>query len=315
MLTEPTTIYLVEERQNPSTDFFIAPKLLEMALPIQRYNLTSLPAEEQTDPVVLVFVRYISKDWQQWVRRHQARVQQLVFFMDDDLFDLTATQGLPVRYRFKLARLSWRKQRWLQAQQALLWVSTDYLQQKYAQWQPEVLYPKYPQPNDQQLTLFYHGSASHRAEVLWLKPVIEEVLRRQPALSFEIIGDALVNRWFRHIPRVHVLHPMSWASYRALLARGGRAIGLAPLLDGPFNQARSHTKFYDITAAGAVGIYANHPVYQGVIQPDVNGLLVEMDKTSWVDAIERLVSEADTRERLIGQARMYCEQPTRDMGD
>lgn len=293
---------VVQERPNPSTAFFIEPFCQRIAVKPEFYQLDTLPELAANEQVELLFVRYISTAWQQWVQQYRQQIRTLHFFMDDDLFDLSAMRGLPWHYRLKLFRLAWRKQRWLQQQQAKVWVSTPYLQQKYQVWQPELMLPSYPLPQSPQLTLFYHGSASHMAEIYWLKPVIAEVLRRNPRISFEIIGTEAVNKLFRALPRVQVLHPMGWQAYQALLCRGNRAIGLAPLTARPFNQARSHTKFYDITYAGAVGIYAADPVYQQVVQHQKNGVLLPMEQKLWVEAILALAASSEQREAMLQQA-------------
>src|SRR5690606_26263349 len=147
---------------------------------------------------------------------------------------------------------------------------------------------------------FYHGSASHRAEFEWLLPVVEQALARCPQLAFEVIGDRRTRAQFARIPRVQVLYPMAWPAYQALLQRPGRTIGLAPLLDVPFNAARSPTKFFDITQAGAVGLYAQGPIYQPVVEHGVNGLLLPMNRPeAWVDAIEQLVADEPRRLRML----------------
>lgn len=102
---------------------------------------------------------------------------------------------------------------------------------------------------------------------------------------------------------MNVLHPMKWPAYRALLCRPGRAIGLAPLVDGRFNRARAHTKFFDITQGGAVGIYAQGDVYGGVVEHERNGLLLPMDADAWVAAILRLAEDTALHQRLLQGAR------------
>jgi hypothetical protein len=99
-----------------------------------------------------------------------------------------------------------------------------------------------------------------------------------------------------------VLHPMRWQTYQAQLDRPGRSIGLAPLLDTSFNRARSHTKFYDITQAGAAGIYAEGPVYEGIVQHDKNGLVLQMEPDKWVQAIIALYENPTRVSDLVANA-------------
>lgn len=295
---------LVEEQPNPSTDFFILPQVQANNAEITKGNLLSPPARPACKGEAVVFVRYLTLAWRRWVEHNRAGLGRLVFFMDDDLFDLRAHAGLPWRYRFKLWHLAWRHQAWLKKMGAELWVSTPWLAEKYAHWSPLVLPPGCPYGDDRPMnTLFYHGSASHQDEIRWLYPVVEAALSQDPTLCFEIIGNARVRAQFAALPRVHVLHPMKWPAYRALLGRPGRTIGLAPLLEGPFNAARSCTKFFDITRAGAVGIYADHPVYRPVVRHMQNGLLLPMDQQAWVDAILRLNTSEEERRAMLYHAR------------
>lgn len=296
-------VFVVEEGENPSTDYFVMPFLREQGVACARHSFADLPPAAQLDGASVVFVRYVPAAWRALVERCRDRVATICFFMDDDLFDWRATANMPLRYQWKIFRYSRRHRQWLRSLGARLLVSTPYLRDKYADWRPRLLPPQPPEPGESPITLFYHGSASHGADLRWLRPVIAEVLARDERLAFEVIGNASVRRLFKGLPRVQVLHPMKWDSYRALIRRPGRNIGLAPLLDNRFNRARSHTKFFDITQAGAVGVYALGDVYGGIIRHEQNGLLLPMDRTSWVEEILRLAGDESLRSRLLEGAR------------
>ncbi|MFC6669089.1 glycosyltransferase family 1 protein [Marinobacterium aestuariivivens] len=299
-----TRALIVQQAANPSTEFFILPELEKRQCLHEQYRLQDAPPDDRGEFDSVVFVRYLTPQWRRWVERNRARLGRVVLFMDDDLLDLKAHAGLPWRYRWKLLKLVWRHQRWLKSIGAELWVSTPWLQEKYRAWQPKLVQPQSPHPATSAVkTLFYHGSSSHYDEIEWLYPVIVQVLERAPDLVFEIIGNQKVRNLFAGVPRVQVLHSMDWHSYKALLARPGRTVGLAPLLDSPFNRARSHTKFFDITQAGAVGLYAAGPIYGRIVQHGGNGLLLPMDQNAWVEAILRLVNDEAYRLQLLDGAR------------
>jgi glycosyltransferase involved in cell wall biosynthesis len=151
--------------------------------------------------------------------------------------------------------------------------------------------------------VFYHGTASHDAEKRWLRPIVAEAVRRDDRLVFEIIGGQRVNRLYRGLPRVSVVHQMTWSAYQAFIAFPGRHIGLAPLLDSPFNRARSYTKFFDITHCGAVGIYSPNGACAEVVRHGMDGLLVELEEEAWVEAILSLVRDEPLRRGLLRNAR------------
>jgi len=304
-------MYLVEERANPSTDYFVYPAALAAGFQIVRCGPNDLPESKDLGGAVVVFVRYVPPRWARLVEAVRTHLLRLVFFMDDDVLDLRASAGMPLRYRFKLLRRAARHAGWLRRQGAELWVSTPWLQQKYASWHPRLVLPSPVTQIGDVRRFFYHGSASHAAEIRWLRPVVEEVLRRGQRLSFEIIGGKEAYRLYRDLPRVNVVHPMKWPAYQSFLAMPGRHIGLAPLLDLPFNRARSCTKFFDITRCGAVGIYSSSSACDEAVTHGVDGLLLPPDQSAWMEAILKLAMDEPLRQTLLSNA----EARQRALGD
>lgn len=287
--------YIVQAGPNPSTDFYFPERD-----PNYDINHKVSPNALEISAIdKVIFIRYIPKNWRTYLNDLSIEKRPtIIFFMDDDLFDVSMHKGLPWRYRWKLYSQAGRHQSWLKKVQAQLWVSTPWLANKYKSWQPICLKPQSPYISQTaQKTIFYHGSASHIAEIRWLIPVIEQVLVANKQLCFEIIGTKKIRDLFKHIDRVHVLHPMPWYSYQALISTPGRIIGLAPLLDTAFNDARSATKYFDITQAGAIGIYADHPVYRDSIVHKGNGYLVPMQQDLWVAQILALAHELIEKEK------------------
>lgn len=294
--------YLVEEQANPSTDFFVLPALAMGGYTVIRCGFADLPAPNELRGSIVVFVRYVPTAWARLVETARAGLQALIFFMDDDVLDARTTAGMPLRYRFKLAKLAARRSPWLQRQGAELWVSSVYLQQKYERWHPRLVLPLPVASPVAGCRVFYHGSASHKAEILWLRPVVEEALRQDGHLSFEVIGGEEVYRLYRDLPRVTVVHPMKWPAYQAFLAMPGRHIGLAPLLDVPFNRARSCTKFFDITRCGAVGIYSPGNACAEVVSHGQDGLIVALEQNAWLEAVLHLARNPSLRQTLLDNA-------------
>ncbi|WP_444939896.1 glycosyltransferase family 1 protein [Microbulbifer sp. ZKSA004] len=294
---------IVEEGRNPSSDYFVLPFLQKMGASYERLGFNDLPLEENIRDTNIIFVRYISEKWQSFIKKNIKLISRVFFFIDDDLFDRQTFSNLPIRYRFKLLRYGWSKQKWLKSVGAQLLVSTPYLQNKYSDWKPRLLQAEpINTPGGDCINLFYHGSASHQEDIQWLHPVVREVLRENQKLNFEIIGNTYVNRLFSDMPRVKVLHPMKWPTYLSMLQVPGRNIGLAPLLDIPFNRARSHTKFFDVTQTGAVGIYAAGDIYGKVVRHRENGLLLPMDPSQWIEGILALAEDEVLRKNMLAEA-------------
>jgi len=296
-------VYIIEERANPSTDFFVLPQFKSSDFAVTRCAFNDVFASAvELEGAIVIFVRYLPKAWRQLISQNRAVVKSLYFFMDDDVLDFAASKGMPLRYRWKLLKLAGLHKKWLLEQQASLWVSTPYLHKKYQAWSPKLIEPKPLKPVQESIKVFYHGSASHNAEIEWLFPVMKAVLERNTHVCFEIIGGQSVYEKFKHLPRVQVIHPMGWEAYQYFIKQPGRHIGLAPLIDNPFNQARSYTKVFDITQAGAVGMYSEGSESANFITrqnpKDANsftGLVLPLNKLLW---IEKLLELAESPELL-----------------
>lgn len=297
---------IIEENRNPSSDFFVVPDLVSQGYTVEHVSNSVNPGSLDARGALLVFVRYLPAHWKRALDTNAIAHAGIVYFADDDLFDAAALRGLPLRYRWKIRKLAGKRlKRWLADHHAVqCWVSTASLAERYPELQCRIVAPRpVSVDSDQPVTVFYHASASHIAEMRWLLPVMREVLSQAPHVRFEVIGNPEVYSAFRRLPRTSVLMPMSWPAYQSLLRCGGRQIGLAPLLDNAFNQARSPTKFFDITAAGGCGLYAEHPVYQDFITSGEDGLVLPMEPRLWTDAILRLAESDAERERLHGNAK------------
>ncbi|MCG5514001.1 glycosyltransferase [Ectothiorhodospira shaposhnikovii] len=296
-------IFLVEEQPNPSSDFFVLPALRAGGEAVRRCRFSDIPSIKALQGATVVFVRYIPPAWRRLLEHAHGHVAHLVLFMDDDVLDVRASAGMPWRYRAKLWRLAARHRDWLRRRGARLWVSTPYLQQKYADWQPALVLPCPVPPPASMCRVFYHGSASHQAEIRWLRPVMETVLARDERVHFEIVGGRDVYRLYRGLPRVTVVHPMRWPAYGGFLASAQRDIGLVPQLDLPFNRARSHTKVFDITACGAAGVYSPGSACADVIAHGVDGWVVPLDQAAWAESILALAGDEALRAALAAKAR------------
>lgn len=146
----------------------------------------------------------------------------------------------------------------------------------------------------------YHGTHVHRKERAWLLPLVEEVQRRLPGAVFEIFGGRRVRRTFSHIPRVQVLSPRSWSGYLDYARSTPLAVGVAPLLPGPFNEARSHTKAFDIMRTGAVGIFSAREPYLSALQ-DSGAITLGDDYQVWAGHVERLLTDPVERQARFAQ--------------
>lgn len=254
---------------------------------------------------IIIIIRFISRSLQAILTGQIHKFSHIIYFMDDDLLDPLALHDLPKQYRKKLLKKSAEQHRWLTRHCDNVWVSTAYLESKYAHLKALFLGSK---PSKEMLEsgnfvkIAYHGTSSHQEEKKWLFPVISKVLASCPNVVFEIFGEHEVYKLYRQLPRVSVLHPMSWENYLEYTKSHSIDIGLAPLLDSKFNQARGAVKYFDFIRMNAVGIYSNVSPYADVIIHDVNGQLISNSPLEWVSAIINLVNDSEKRALLFNNS-------------
>lgn len=304
---ERSEVWVLSEGRSASTDYFLTPWLTRDGYAPALIDSRHGPSPEQLArrPSRIIISRYLPATWVGVLEQLSAAGTELIYFMDDDLFDWRALSGLPWRYRWKIARKTLLQYRTIRCLCSEFWVSTAYLAKKYSDLVPRQLSPIYPAEMVAPLPLVricYHGTSSHPREIAWLQQVMATVQSETENTQFEVFGGAAVRRRFRHIPRVSVMHAMSWSDYLAWSSCEQRDIALAPLLPGPFNAARGPTKFFDYTRMRAAGIYSAVEPYQGFIDDGVDGLLLENNPQRWAEVILALVSDPERRQAIATAA-------------
>lgn len=249
----------------------------------------------------VVVVRYLPRPWLGVLRDLRRLGIDLTFLMDDDLLDPAAIRELPKPYRQRLWQRITRRRHLVPHLFERLWVTSDHLAGKYAHL-GALLLPLRPHPcllaSRPRLQLAYLGTSVHEAEFHWLLPLIASLQQRHPHTHVDLFGDLSINRLFRDLPRVRVIHPMGWPNFLAETGAGRLDLLLCPLLAGPFNAARAPTKVIDAARCSAAGLYSDRPPYRGFIRHGVDGLLLGDRQEDWLAAIERLITDPIERDRL-----------------
>ncbi len=292
----------------PTVDFYLTPRLAELA-PERVRLLDSRTLDPTADalPVgaLVIIVRHASRHWLRYLAEHADRWCGIAWLVDDDIPAAWRCTELPLDYRLRTSG------RFLQVARDLLsvcdrvWVSTEVLRQHYTKWNPLVLPPLQPfRPRHAAPSgvrrWCYHGTRAHRAEINWLKPVVEAVQQRVPDAEFEIMGGADVRRLFAGIPRVRVLAPRSWPDFVAHCRSSEIALGVAPLLPGRFNAARAHVKIFDIAHCGAVGVYSRREPYFPRLA-EAGAIFVADQQAEWSQAVTTLLLDDARRRDLYEQ--------------
>lgn len=302
--------YVLSDGPTATTDYFLFPELETVGYTpvlLDTSKISSGVPLNAKDSLVVIS-RYLPPGWNDVLSRFTRRGGKIVYFMDDDLLDLYSLRRLPLRYSWKILRQA-ISQKWrLKRLCTEFWVSTPNLAKKYAELHPRIIQavpsPALMKQDSTKLQICYHGTASHRDEIGWLRDVVYSVQSLSTNTHFEIFGGTDVKRHYKGIPRVSVIHSMRWPEYLSWSGAVKRDIALAPLLPTTFNTSRGPTKFFDYTRIGAAGIYTDAPPYQEFIRDGVDGVLIGNQRDAWVEAILGLAADAKKRKAIATSARM-----------
>jgi hypothetical protein len=313
---------LLHQGAGSSIDHFLRLPLEKQAMSLGELNTAEHPdrtSHEQLNQAdLVVVVRYLPHPWLRLLRQRRRQGLPMAFLMDDDLLDLAALRDLPPAYRRRLEQRITRRRRWVGRLFDHLLVSSAPLADKYAHL-GAVLLPLQPHPSlltsTARLQLAYCGTSVHQQEFRWLVPLLEAVQQRHSHTHIDLFGDLTINRLFRHIPRLRILHPLDWSRYLDATGEGRIDVLLCPLLESPFNHCRAPVKFIDAARSGAVGLYSDRPPYRGFIRDGVDGLLLPDDHPSWLEALNDLVLEPARRQELARQGRERALTLSRGEGD
>lgn len=299
----PSVYYYFQTRVNLQNDVSIK------CIDISSSDLQKLTVNKNT---VAVINRYAGIRGLLWLYRLRHQLAEVAYFIDDDMQNAYRASELSWWYGIKTTlkfQISWWVIRRMGGE---LWCSTQALANRFpkieAQVIPPVCLPTVNSNIKESPVYFYHGTWAHRHEIAWLVPIVKEIQKRFPNHVFEIIGNRKVKKLFSGIPKVLVLSGMSWEKYQEYSEKVHYQLGLAPCFNTPFNQTRSHTKLFDITRMGAVGVYSNVSPYQDVISDGHTGTLVENNTQDWIEAISILLNTStEDRKYIHENALSWCK--------
>lgn len=79
----------------------------------------------------------------------------------------------------------------------------------------------------------------------------------------------------------------------------GFDIGLAPVFDSPFYNAKTNNKYREYGGCKVAGVYSNEKLYSSSIIDGENGVLVDNTEQAWFDGIECLIEDSDLRNNIV----------------
>ena len=304
----PERIVVLTWEHSPTCDIYLRDRLRHAGMPVHYWILGNAPPVALDNAFVIV-VRYVDTMSLRTLERAKSNLSGLAYLLDDDLAAAMSDRSLPLHYRLYMTHFWLRYARRIGVLASELWLSSDVLARRYAS-AGEVhridpaparfaLPQSRPLNEGNDVSIFYHGQKTHRADRVWLRDVMRAVLEDCPNSKFEIVGGPEARRCYGGLPRVTVQPPLPWPEYWQRSQMTRLDIGLAPLVPTPFNSARSWIKYLDIARFGAVGVYAAGEPYESVVTDDRNGIVRPAgDKVAWSDALIMLVQDRTLRNRL-----------------
>jgi GT2 family glycosyltransferase/SAM-dependent methyltransferase/Tfp pilus assembly protein PilF len=160
-----------------------------------------------------------------------------------------------------------------------------------------------PEKPEDPFVIGWFGTATHDEDLAIIKPAIVELARKYAGkLVFKFWG--YLPEDLKNIPGVKLvrgsqpdlkLHARDVVNSRIDLA-------IAPLLDHPFNHAKSDLKWLEYSICYIPGIYSTISPYTGSVEHGRTGWLVDNKPELWVEAIERFMHDHELRRSIAIQA-------------
>ena len=217
--------------------------------------------------------------------------RHIIWFIDDDIPSIGHDLSLPAPYRKKMHKWYRQAKPYLSRLCSDVWVSTKEIAKRYNLSESSVLPPlQLPKKSTPMVRCFYHATSSHQLEWAFVISLVREIQQIYSHTHFEFIGDHKLYKACKGIPRVTVLHPMKWNTYQGFIAMRNMDIGLCPLINSPFNLARSHTKWLDITRQNAIGIFSDIYPYAASIKSAQAGVVCSNTVDAWLKAFDQALT-------------------------
>ena len=275
--------------------------------------------DQQAD--IIVTQRYAIPDQETADRlaAHSRRIgASLVYDLDDDLLHIP--RGHPdateLRPRAKIVR------RMLQLADTV-WLSTHSLAERLATLRPDAVVvdnrlderiwtPPAPPSGDRPVRILCMGTATHDADFAMIEPALARLKSEYgDRVAIDVIGVTGRNDLPPGLNRVPAptsasLSYPGFVQWLTSVQRGWH-IGLAPLLDTPFNRCKSPLKAMDYAAMGLAVLASDVPVYRGSLADGPAGRLVANSAAAWYAELDRLVRNPHERHAIANPARAAFE--------
>lgn len=242
----------------------------------------------------------------------------VIYLMDDDPPAAVDSPGLQHRYRRRMIEMASDDFQTMLRRCDRFLTTSARLAELYASPKTALIEPPFIRPAPSMahledlstLKVAYHATDAHREDIEFLYPAITRTLRQNPRIMFQLISGLPAPKPLAKLPNFELVRPMKWPDYKEFAAANPAHISLAPMLDTPFNAAKSTIKFYDAASLGAVGIYSAIAPYVGMVEDGVDGFLLANDPPAW----GRLLRTLATSPKKLRRTAMACQRTASKKG-
>jgi len=152
----------------------------------------------------------------------------------------------------------------------------------------------------------YVGTRTHAPDLCSVEdPLLTLLERHRGKVRFLSVGVPLSRRLREH-PLATSLVPgeqvaRSYPDYVHFAHSLAIDVGIAPLLDSPFNRCKSDIKFQEYSLLGIAGVYSRLPPHEPLVRHGETGFLAT-HPADWLAGLEALISSPDMRRRFVEAA-------------
>lgn len=212
-------------------------------------------------------------------------------------------QALPLSLNFQLIRASDA----IQAVSDVLLEKYGFLHDHRLRFENHILFPgSPPSPAGKEIVIGWGGSVGHTEDLRWIAPVILDLCRQRNDIRFSFMGD---RGQFHEVfgsaqnERFQYHAPGSLEDYFEFLET--LDIGLAPLLESPFNVCRSDVKFIEYASRGVLPLLSDAAPYRVHAKSGENAILFR-DPEQMKSIIIELLEDRDMLQRIRQTAYHYA---------
>jgi glycosyltransferase involved in cell wall biosynthesis len=162
-----------------------------------------------------------------------------------------------------------------------------------------------PKHKSKKITITYATSRYEKDPLFEIISDALKIILKKYEDSIEIVFWGYYPKDFRNKANTKFIPFMrNYQKFLSKFSTYGLDIGLAPMSNNPFCQAKTDNKFREYGACNIAGIYSQVDLYNEIVNGET-GLLVENQVPSWVNAISLLIENQDQRDKIIDQANQF----------